>query len=68
MKKEEEENGREIQTKSRTINQSALAVQKKNSSEKGIIQAYKKENIQIFLLISQLFLDNSRYSHLRKVK
>ena len=43
MKKEEEENGREIQTKSRTINQSALAVQKKNSSEKGIIQAYKKE-------------------------
>ena len=43
MKKEEEENGREIQTDSRTINQSALAVQKKNSSEKGIIQAYKKE-------------------------
>tara|TARA_B100001248_G_scaffold262181_1_gene256577 strand:+ start:3154 stop:3951 length:798 start_codon:yes stop_codon:yes gene_type:complete len=43
MKREEEENGREIQTESRTINQSALAVQKKNSSEKGIIQAYKKE-------------------------
>ena len=45
MKKEEEENGREIQTESRTINQSALAVQKKNSSEKGIIQAYKKREI-----------------------
>ena len=43
MKREEEENGREIQTESRTINQSALAFLKKNSSEKGIIQAYKKE-------------------------
>ena len=43
MKKEEEENGREIQTESRTINQSALAVQKKNSSEKEIIKAFKKE-------------------------
>ncbi len=43
MKKEEEENGREIQTESRTINQSALAVQKKNSTEKEIIKAFKKE-------------------------
>ena len=43
MKKDEEENGREIQTESRTINQSALAVQKKNSSEKEIIKAFKKE-------------------------
>ena len=43
MKKEEEENGRELQTESRTINQSALAVQKKNSSETEIIKAYKKQ-------------------------
>ena len=43
MKKDEEENGKEIQTESRTINQSALAVQKKNNTESEIIKAYKKQ-------------------------
>jgi len=43
MKKDEEENGKEIQTESRTINQSALAVQKKNNTESQIIKAYKKQ-------------------------
>jgi hypothetical protein len=43
MKKEEEEKGRQLQLDSKTVNQSALAVQKKNSSEKEIIKAYKQE-------------------------
>ena len=43
MKKEEEENGRQLQLDSKTVNQSALAVQKKNSSEKEIIRAFKQE-------------------------
>ena len=43
MKREEENQGREIQTSSRTINQSALAVQKKNNTESEIIKAYKKQ-------------------------
>ena len=43
MKKEEEENGRQLQLDSRTINQSALAVQKKNNTEKDIIRAFKKQ-------------------------
>ena len=40
MKKEEEENGRQLQLDSKTVNQSALAVQKKNNTEKEIIRAY----------------------------
>lgn len=43
MKKDEEENGRQLQLDSKTVNQSALAVQKKNSSEKEIIRAFKQE-------------------------
>jgi len=43
MKKDEEENGRQLQLDSKTVNQSALAVQKKNNSEKEIIRAYKKQ-------------------------
>ena len=43
MKKEEEENGRQLQLDSKTVNQSALAVQKKNNTEKEIIRAYKKQ-------------------------
>ena len=43
MTKEEEENGRQLQLDSKTINQSALAVQKKNNTEKEIIKAFKKE-------------------------
>ena len=43
MKKDEEENGRQLQLDSKTVNQSALAVQKKNNSEKEIIKAFKKE-------------------------
>ena len=40
MKRSEETEGREIQTESRTINQSALAVTKSNETEKIIIQKY----------------------------
>ena len=43
MKKDEEENGRQLQLDSKTVNQSALAVQKKNNTEKEIIRAYKKQ-------------------------
>ena len=43
MKKEEEENGRQLQLDSKTVNQSALAVQKKNNTEKEIIRAFKKQ-------------------------
>jgi len=43
MKSEEETNGRAIQTESRTINQSALAVVNSNKTEKGIIQQYCDE-------------------------
>ena len=43
MKKDEEENGRQLQLDSKTVNQSALAVQKKNNTEKEIIKAFKKE-------------------------
>ena len=40
MKRSEETEGREIQTESRTINQSALAVTKSNETERSIIQKY----------------------------
>ena len=43
MKKDEEENGRQLQLDSKTVNQSALAVQKKNNTEKEIIRAFKKQ-------------------------
>ena len=43
MKKDEEENGRQLQLESKTVNQSALAVQRKNNSEKEIIKAFKQE-------------------------
>ena len=43
MKKDEEKNGRQLQLDSKTVNQSALAVQKKNNTEKEIIRAYKKQ-------------------------
>ena len=43
MKKDEEENGRQLQLDSKTVNQSALAVQKKNNTEKEIIRAFKKK-------------------------
>ena len=43
MKREEENQGREIQTSSRTINQSALAVVKSNQTEKSAINKYCAE-------------------------
>lgn len=43
MKSEEETNGRAVQTESKTINQSALAVVNSNKTEKGIIQKYCNE-------------------------
>ena len=42
MKKSEEKNGRQIQTKSRTINQSALAVVNSNKTESAIVNEYFK--------------------------
>ena len=43
MKKDEQTNGRKIQTEQRTINQSALAVIKSNETEKSAIEKYCKE-------------------------
>ena len=43
MKKDEQTNGRKIQTEQRTINQSALAVIKSNETERSAIDKYCKE-------------------------
>ena len=43
MKRDEQTNGRKIQTDQRTINQSALAVIKSNQTEKSAIEKYCKE-------------------------
>ena len=43
MKKQEETNGREIQTESRTINQSALAVTKSNKTELAVVEEYYRK-------------------------
>ena len=43
MKRDEESNGREIQTESRTINQSALAVTKSNKTELAVVEEYYRK-------------------------
>ena len=43
MKRDEESNGREIQTESKTINQSALAVTKQNKTELAVVEEYYKK-------------------------
>jgi len=43
MKRDEETNGREIQTESRTINQSALAVTKSNKTELAVVEEYYRK-------------------------
>ena len=43
MKKEEKQNGRQLQIADKTVNQSALAVIESNKTEKGIIQKYKDD-------------------------
>ena len=43
MKRSEETDGREIQTESRTINQSALAVTKQNKTELAVVEEYYKK-------------------------
>jgi len=43
MKREEQQNGRQLQIADKTVNQSALAVVESNKTEKGIIQKYKDE-------------------------
>jgi len=43
MKRDEENNGRQIQTESRTINQSALTVVNSNKTESAIVQEYFKK-------------------------
>ena len=41
MKREKQQNGRQLQIADKTVNQSALAVVESNKTEKGIIQKYK---------------------------
>ena len=43
MKRDEESNGREIQTESKTINQSALAVTKSNKTELAVVEEYYRK-------------------------
>ena len=43
MKREEQQNGRQLQIADKTVNQSALAVVESNKTEKGIIQKYKDD-------------------------
>jgi len=43
MKRDEESNGRQIQTESRTINQSALAVTKSNKTELAVVEEYYRK-------------------------
>ena len=43
MKREEQQNGRQLQIADKTVNQSALAVIESNKTEKSIIQKYKDD-------------------------
>jgi hypothetical protein len=43
MKREEQQNGRQLQIADKTVNQSALAVVESNKTEKSIIKQYKDE-------------------------
>ena len=43
MKREEQQNGRQLQIADKTVNQSALAVVESNKTEKAIIKQYKDE-------------------------
>lgn len=43
MKREEQQNGRQLQIADKTVNQSALGVVESNKTEKGIIQKYKDD-------------------------
>ena len=43
MKRDEQTNGRQIQTENRTLNQSALAVTKANQTELAVVEKYYKE-------------------------
>tara|TARA_R100000655_G_scaffold7848_1_gene20875 strand:+ start:5531 stop:6316 length:786 start_codon:yes stop_codon:yes gene_type:complete len=43
MKREEQQNGRQLQLADKTVNQSALAVVESNKTEKAIIKKYKHE-------------------------